>query len=254
LHQQPAATDQREPTTVLHPASFTVLLATAGCLLIGLVVGWLWWHDATKEIIGLLPVTFSSVGKFLPVWGMTDGSRFGPYELAVLSTVRDTVVALVLVYGLDALCRFARIGRTISKLQARSEALVIRFPRMRESSSVGLLIFVLVPVPGTGAIVGTVLGSVLGVRRQAILLAVSAGSLLGAMLIAIIALHGGHMLALLIALHTGPIRYAIIGGLLLLGLLGGRALRRHRLQSPTVESWAPDTKTQNGPKTPPRVG
>tara|TARA_R110002096_G_scaffold436086_1_gene667127 strand:- start:9434 stop:10018 length:585 start_codon:yes stop_codon:yes gene_type:complete len=194
-------------------------------------VGWIWWHDATKEILALLPVTFSSVGKFLPVWGMTDGSRFGPYELAVLSSVRDTVVALVLIYGLDALCRFARIGRTISKLQARSEALVIRFPRMHESSSVGLLIFVLLPIPGTGAIVGTVLGSVLGMRRQAILFAVSAGSLLGAMIIAIIAVHGGHMLALLIALHTGPIRYAIIGGLLLLGLLGVRAMRRHWLQS-----------------------
>lgn len=220
-----ASIPTRERVAVLGIAASAITLALATALLSD--------REATGELLTLFPVAFSTAGTFLPLWGLSGDSRFGPYELGLFVWSLDTVKTLVVIYSFDWLYRLGAAGRFLQRQRAHASRLVAKRPRLRRASIGGLLLFVLLPIPGTGAIAGTLLGILVGMHRRAIITAASGASLLSALIVATIALHYGHASEWLIHAHTDPVyRFPIMGGVVI-AATGGILLLRRRAAEPT---------------------
>ena len=83
-----------------------------------------------------------------------------------------------MVYGLEGLYRFRRLKAGLHKVQANAGLVVDAYPWIRRAAVAGVVVFVLFPVAGTGAIGGCFLGILLGIRRGVLIAAVSAPALL----------------------------------------------------------------------------
>ena len=166
-----------------------VLGGVGGALVVALVLGLLLANQPTLELIGLVPASMFVVGKFLPLWGVTDRSHFGPYELGMVIWVLDTVTAVIWVYALEGLVRFERLRRAIDRIRDGAALVLEAYPAIRRAAVFGLVLFVLFPVAGTGAMIGTFIGILLGLHRALLIVTVSFGGLLGGVLMALAADH-----------------------------------------------------------------
>ncbi len=196
-------------------------------LVVGVTVGLNYAASATKELFGLVPASFFAAGKFLPLWGISDKSNFTPYGLGLVIWVMDTVTVLLVVYSLEAFYRFERLKGGLDKIQQNAGLVLEAYPRIRTAAVVGVVLFVLFPIAGTGAIGGTFLGILLGLHRFVLIAAVSAGGLLGGMLMAFAASNFGDSLKALREMQQDPtVKYAIMAGVVLVLIIAFMWLNR----------------------------
>ena len=196
-----------------------VLGTVFAALALSSAIGWLLRPSAMLELIALIPPTFFAAGKFLPLWGITGQSQFGPYELGLVVWMLDSLIVIVLVYGLQLFYRIAPLKRALCKAQSRAGLVLIAYPKMRKAALAGVFAFVLFPIAGTGAVGATFIGILLGLHRVALIAIVSAGGLLGGLGMAFAASNFRHQVLELEALQDDPtLQYAIIG-VVLLGLV-----------------------------------
>jgi uncharacterized membrane protein len=204
-----------------------VLGSVAGAALLALGLGLIFAPAPTLELFGLVPVSMFAVGKFLPLWGVTGKSHFGPYELGLVIWVLDTASALFWVYALAGLVRFQRLRLTVDRLRDGASLVLEAYPSMRRAALVGLILFVLIPFAGTGAMVGTFVGILLGLRRGLLIAAVSSGGLLGGALMALAADHFAGRLIRLQNVQRDPlVKYGSIAAVLLILVVIVWALHR----------------------------
>ena len=198
-----------------------------GLLLAGLILGLRYAHDSTVELVGLIPVSNIAVGKFLPLWGITGQSNFSPWELGLVIWVIDTYTVLFIVYGLEGLYRFAYLKRAIERVRSSASLVLAAYPRMRKGAVVAVGLFVLFPIAGTGAMMGAFLGILLGLHRHIVIMAVSAGGLVGGMIMAFLAVYFGDAVMSLREMQQHPaVKYASIAFMVVLTLLALRWLSR----------------------------
>ena len=209
-----------------------VLGSLAAVVVTGALVGLLLFPQQTKELLGLVPVSMFAAGKFLPLWAVTGKSHFSPYELGLVIWFIDTASAVIWVYAFDALYRVPRFKRPLDRIQDSAQLVLEAYPRMRKAAVLGLILFVLFPVAGTGAMVGTFIGVLLGMRRGALIATVSAGGFLGGMLMALLTDHfAGPLIEFQNAQSDPMIKYgsmAVVGSVFLIGLW---AMRRAYLRA-----------------------
>lgn len=179
----------RDPFDVSRRERVAVLGTVVGSMLCALLVGLLYAHDATVELVGLIPASIVAVGKFLPLWGIGGRSHFNPWELGLVIWVLDTLTVLIVVYGLELFYRFPALKRILAKVQGNASLVLAAYPGIRRAAVVGVVLFVLFPVAGTGALVGAFLGILLGLNRLVLVSSVSFGGLLGGMLMAFAAVN-----------------------------------------------------------------
>ncbi len=166
------------------------MLGSVFCVLtIALVCGLLYSSSQTIELVSLLPVTFVAVGKFLPLWAVTGQSHFSAWELAAVIWLLDTVSVIVIVYGLEGLYRFGALKRALDRIHNNVGLVLRAYPRIRRTAAVGVVLFVLFPIAGTGAIGATFLGILLRLHRLTLIAAVSLGGFLGGALMAFLAVN-----------------------------------------------------------------
>jgi len=195
----------RERVVVLGGVGLAVLLV------IGL--GTIYARESTVELVGLVPMTQLAVGKFLPLWGISGESNFGPYELGLVIWVMDTLNVVVLVYALEGLYRIRPLKRALTRIQANAGLVLTAYPAMRRAALVGVVLFVLFPVAGTGAVAATFMGVLLGMHRALLIGAVSFGGLMGGLLMAFAAVHfKGAVLGLQAMQRDPTIKYLFIAG------------------------------------------
>ncbi len=218
----PAAFDAtwRERLVVL--GGFFAVLVTAA------VLGFIFAPEATSLLGGLLVATLLFLGKFLPLVAIEEPT-FGFYELGLVIWVMDTVTVLVLVYSLEALYRWRFAARMMGRIQTRAAVVIEAFPRIRRYATAGMVLFVLFPVSGTGAIGGTFLGILLGLHRARIIAAVCLGGFLGGFGMAFLAERFGTAIA---AYRNDPwvivaLVVLLLGAVVALNRAYRRALRRH---------------------------
>ena len=166
-----------------------VLGTAAGLLGVALALGLVYARHATTELLGIVPVSIFAVGKFLPMWGITGQSNFTPWELGLVIWVLDTCTVLLVVYGLEGLYRFAYLRRALDRVRSNVGLVLVAYPRIRRGAAIGVTVFVLFPIAGTGAMIGAFLGILLGLHRHVLIAAVSAGGLIGGMLMAVLAVY-----------------------------------------------------------------
>lgn len=214
----------------------TVLGSVAGVALLALITGLVFANAATLELLGLIPVSFFAAGKFLPMWGITGKSNFSPWELGLVIWAMDTCTVLIMVYALELFYRFRRLKGFLDRVQTNAGLVLAAYPRMRRAAVAGVVLFVLFPVAGTGALGGAFLGVLLGLRRQVLIAAVSAGGLLGGMLMAFAAVYARELVVDLRAAQQDPhVKYVIAASIVAVVLLGfwliNRAYRRALIQA-----------------------
>ena len=166
-----------------------VLGSIFGALLVAFLLGLIYGRTQTLELAGLLPVTFFAAGKFLPIWGVTGQSQFSAWELGAVVWLLDTVSVLLIVYGLEGLYRFRALKRSLEKIHDNVGLVIRAYPKMRKAAVIGVVLFVLFPVAGTGAVGATFLGILLRLHRATLIIAVSIGGLFGGALMAFLAVH-----------------------------------------------------------------
>lgn len=187
--------------------------------------------EQTLELIGLAPITFVAIGKFLPLWSISGQSNLGPYELGVGIWALDTLTVVIFVYSFEAFYRIGAARRTLDRIHHNMTLLLRAYPRMKRLSLVGVFLFVLFPISGTGALAGSFIGMLLGQHRAALIAAVSLGGCVGGLLMAFFASNFASALSRVQAAQSNTaIQYvilAIVVGLLTAGVIWlGRAFRR----------------------------
>lgn len=233
----PPASEPNDAKKVLHPFDVTwrertaVLGGTGAVLLALILVGMQVAPKATLELLGLAPITFVALGKFLPLWSIGGQSNFGPYELGVGIWVLDTLTVILFVYSFEAFYRIPAAQRALDRIHHNMGVLLEVYPSMKRLSLIGVFFFVLFPISGTGALAASFIGMLLNVHRGALIAVVSAGGCVGGLLMAFLASNFASALASLQQAQSDPTTKYVILGLVVVLVAAcviwlGRAFRR----------------------------
>jgi uncharacterized membrane protein len=105
-------------------------------------------------------------------------ARLGTSDLFYLVVYIGTVLAFVYVYSLDLFEMFPGIGPRLRAARANALATVRSRPWIRRWATIGVAMFVLSPLPGSGALGGALVGRLVGLTRVRAFLSVSIANLL----------------------------------------------------------------------------
>lgn len=144
------------------------------------VAAYVVWTVVMRGVEGLLTLLASAGSVFLSKLaifaGAIEGHPHGPWELALIGWFIDVGWALALLGGLGWMERMPMVGRSLLRARAQAGRMAVDYPGIRRMASAGVALFVFVPVPGTGAIAGTLLGTLLGLPRMRCAVSVAIGS------------------------------------------------------------------------------
>jgi len=103
-------------------------------------------------------------------------SGFSWQVISFSITWLDAATCLFILWNFDLICRIPGIGRWISCLAQSDNEFLTRHQWIERMCFLGLTAFMLLPIQGSGAIGGTILGRILGMNRISIAVAVIIGS------------------------------------------------------------------------------
>ena len=97
----------------------------------------------------------------------------------------DVAVSLFVVWNLDLALRLPLIGRLIESGMTAGRNYTTTQPWLRRFSTIGVILFVFIPLQGTGAMNGSILGRLLGMNEARVFACVCTGSLASCLIIAL---------------------------------------------------------------------
>ena len=150
------------------------------------------WQLFLGLLLTVLPVTELRVG--LPVivdYCLREGVSIWPWFILVI--ILNILVIFFIFFFLDFLHErmmslnwYSRIiGRYIERMHKKAEKLDMK---IQEVGFVALLLFVAIPLPGTGAWTGTVIAWILGLERLKSFIAISLGIIIAGFLVLLVSL------------------------------------------------------------------
>lgn len=179
-----------------------------------------------RAVFGYALLSFFVLGKFLILKGIAAGG-FGPFELALLVFWMDLAIAFLLTFNLDYVYRFPYLGKRLEGLQEHGRNVLEERPWLRKVTFLGIVLFVMFPLTGTGAIGGSIFGRLLGLDRIRTFSGVFVGSALGCFGIAALAEGIGGIVP---ASVRESVWFEAIGLGLLVVLIGFLWLRSRRIE------------------------
>ncbi|MHC1579864.1 MAG: small multi-drug export protein [Candidatus Alkanophagales archaeon] len=122
--------------------------------------------------------------------GIPTGLRMGLHPAPLLTFILfvDATAALFLVWNISHAEKIPGVGGLLRRTEERGRDFMRRHTWVRRLGFVGLVLFVMLPIYGTGAITGSVIGRILGMSPLRVWLAVVLGSGLRSGLITLVAL------------------------------------------------------------------
>jgi len=129
------------------------------------------------------------ISYFIPFLGygvIISGSTlriFDPLALFAFLTFVDCDLSLFLVWNLDYAKRIPGVGMFIQRTESSGRTAMERYKWLKRFGFFGLVVFVMLPWPGTGAIVGSIVGRMLGFSAAMTFAAVMLGSFLRSLLL-----------------------------------------------------------------------
>ncbi len=147
-------------TTLFGPPSQQFLV------LMGLLVAYLVPPLGKESIIPI------SLGLGYPAWVIVSGI-----------ILMDMVTAMFIALNFDLLEKIPFVGGLIRKFMDGANAIRTRQPWVEQLSHVGLLIFMYIPLQGSGAMNTTILGRLLGMQPRIVYAIVTVGSILSTLTI-----------------------------------------------------------------------
>lgn len=141
--------------------------------------GWIW-----GQILGLAALP----GKYVIFSGLIANAPLRPWEMAVLATITDIALALTLAVGLGWMAKVRWIAGPLKHMHDRAHEVLQTFPRLKRMAFWGVMLFVFLPLPASGAIGGTFLSQLVGLSRTSGVAAVALGGVLVSALFATLAM------------------------------------------------------------------
>ncbi|RLF39476.1 MAG: hypothetical protein DRN00_01780 [Thermoplasmata archaeon] len=107
-----------------------------------------------------------------------------PALIALSIAFMDMVASLFVVWNYDFIKKIPFLGKYVEKIESLGKRGSKRYRWVRALGFIGVILFVMIPFQGSGGVVGSILGRLIGLRACATWLAVSSGAILGCMLLA----------------------------------------------------------------------
>jgi uncharacterized membrane protein len=138
--------------------------------------------------------------------------------LLVTSTVVfvDVMCSLFLLWNLDLLKHIPKVDDLVNRVERFGRARMRKSPRRRRHSFIALSSYVALPFQGSGGIVSTIIGMVIGMKKRRVWLAVWIGSIAGSLTIALVSFYAGQALINIF----GSFVWYLIGVLVMVGIAG----------------------------------
>ncbi|MDH3208506.1 MAG: small multi-drug export protein [Gemmatimonadota bacterium] len=164
---QPPAGEGQEPLT---PRAQVALVAgPLGGFVLILGVTWaIVGPGAAGFLASMAAATFVGGGKLVILAGAVEQAPVGHWALAALVVYIDVSTALVVLGGMQQLYRLPGAGPRLAAARESGWRLLQRHPWTYHATWVSLAGFVAVPFHGTGALVGALVGRLLGLSRVSI--------------------------------------------------------------------------------------
>ena len=110
-----------------------------------------------------------------------------PLIMAISIAFVDIMVALFLVWNYDLAKTIPLVGDFMVKVENIGKRSSDKYGWVKPLRFIGIVLFVMVPFQGSGGLVGSILGRLIGMKPQNTFLAITIGSLVGCTLIAFFA-------------------------------------------------------------------
>ena len=127
-----------------------------------------------------------------------------PWILAIATAFVDIAVGFFLTWNFDLAKKIPFIGSGITRVQRKGEDMLKSLPWLERASFIGIVVFVMFPFQGSGAVGGTILGRAIGLSPNKNLGAVAIGAISGSFLLSASIVYGLGVLAIL-----APIQVAV---------------------------------------------
>ncbi|MDI6856075.1 MAG: small multi-drug export protein [Candidatus Thermoplasmatota archaeon] len=116
---------------------------------------------------------------------------FVPFGITIAQAISglvfvDSVYSAILAWNFDLLTKIPKLGKLVLKAEYKGYRALETHKWVKNLALLGVAVFVALPLYGTNAIIGTIVGRLIGLRPLNTWLATILGSILGAMIIAII--------------------------------------------------------------------
>jgi uncharacterized membrane protein len=107
-----------------------------------------------------------------------------PLVMALSIAFVDIVVALFLLWNYDFAKKIPIIGNFMDKVEKIGRSSSDKYSWIKPLRFIGLVLFVMVPFQGSGGLVGSIVGRLIGVKPWNTFFAISLGAIIGTILIA----------------------------------------------------------------------
>ena len=107
-----------------------------------------------------------------------------PILMALTIAFVDIIVALFLVWNYDLAKKIPLIGKFMIKVEEKGKNVEKKYGWIKPLRFIGITLFVIVPFQGSGGLVGSIVGRLIGMKPWNTFFAISLGAIIGTLLIA----------------------------------------------------------------------
>ena len=107
-----------------------------------------------------------------------------PISMALAVAYIDIIVALFLVWNYDLAKKIPFIGSFMVKVEDKGKNFEQKYRWVKPLRFTGVVLFVMIPFQGSGGLVGSIFGRLIGMKPRDTFLAITIGALIGCLLIA----------------------------------------------------------------------
>ena len=168
-----------------------------GLAVILLAIALLTDQDTVLFIFSMFVGGFIGAGKLVILAGGIDSAPVGTWALAAMVVYGDAATALLIMANMQPIYRLPVFGPRLARAREVGFQVLKTHKWMRRAAELGLIVFVALPFQGSGAVLGVVLGRILGLSRTAIFVCTVVGSAIGSALLAAAGQIGHHEITLL---------------------------------------------------------
>jgi uncharacterized membrane protein len=164
-------------------------------------------------VVSMMLGSFMGGGKLVIFAGAVESAPLGTWSIAALVVYGDLGTALIIMANMQYLYGFPALGRRLRAVRQAGHDVLKFHNWMRRAAWMGLAVFIAVPFQGTGAVLGVIIGRILGLSRWAIFTAIALGTVTGSSVLAAVGRLGRDQIT---ALADHPVSAVAVVGLCLL--------------------------------------
>lgn len=145
------------------------------------------WTDYLELGGVILSYFFPPTSLLGRMWAIPFGLRLGLNLWSVIGAVVfvDLVTSLFMVWNFDIVIKIPFLGRLVLRSEKKGHESLEKYPWIRGLAFLGIALFIAIPFNGTNAVIGTIIGKIIGMKALYVWLAVVIGSILGCLLVAV---------------------------------------------------------------------